>query len=147
MDPEHLIPLSGEGRSPWASLFLQPPHPYHLAHSLPVSPRLSRQLAVSQGHVQSEALWPIRQLHGRAPLLFPFLFLCVYVIFRVCVISESSIFELTPAQSWLHILALTKSSNFKLGCFHSPLVRALGGGNSPCVSGSSPMAPAVRWMF
>lgn len=49
---------------------------------------------VSRGRVQSEALWPIRQLHGRAlPLSFSF-FVCLCNLSSVCIQVES--LELTP---------------------------------------------------
>lgn len=109
-DTEHLIPLSREGRSPWASLYLYffSPSSRSLSTRLPVP--LST-LAGSLGHVQSEALWPIRQPRGRAPLLsFSFL-VCLYNLSSVCIQVEH--LELTPHRAgytYLHSQNLPTSS-------------------------------------
>lgn len=85
--------------------FFSLPSSHLLSPSLPVS------LTVSQGHVQSETFWPIRQLHGHAPLLsFSFL-VCLCNLSSVCIQVEH--LELTPQRAgstYLHSQNLQTSS-------------------------------------
>lgn len=112
---QHLIPsLWGGSRSPWASLilhFFAPPSSRLLTHTHThtVSLGLST-FAVSWGRVQSEALWPIRQLRGRAPLLsFPFR-VCLCNLSRVHIRVER--LGLTPHRAGYTYLHSRKSSSW-----------------------------------